>query len=55
MDIRNEKWQSVKSLRSQGKYAILVYGKIVVKGSLENDDYYFCLLLLWKNYIPKQT
>ena len=24
-----------------------------VKVILENDDYYFCLLLLWKNYIPK--
>ena len=31
MDIREEKWKSVKSLRSQGKYAILVYDKIVVK------------------------
>ena len=31
MDIRKEKWKSVKSLRSQGKYAILVYDKIVVK------------------------
>ena len=33
MDIRKEKWKSVKSLRSQSKYAILVYDKIVVKGS----------------------
>ena len=33
MDIRKEKWKSVKSLRSQGKYAILVYDKIVVKGN----------------------
>ena len=34
MGIRKEKWKSVKSLRSQGKYAILVYDKIVVKGNL---------------------
>ena len=27
MDIRKEKWKLVKSLRSQGKYAILVYHK----------------------------
>ena len=27
MDIRKDKWKSVKSLRSQGKYAILVYEK----------------------------
>ena len=33
MDIRKEKWKSVKSLRSQGKYAVLVYDKIVVKGN----------------------
>ena len=33
MDIRKEKWKSVKSLRSQGKYGNLVYGKIVVKGN----------------------
>ena len=33
MDIRKEKWKSVKLLRSQGKYAILVYDKIVVKGN----------------------
>ena len=31
MNIRKEKWKSVKLLRSQGKYAILVYDKIVVK------------------------
>ena len=33
MDIREEKWKSVKSLQSQGKYVILVYDKIAVKGS----------------------
>ena len=33
MDIMKEKWKSVKSLRSQGKYAVLVYDKIVVKGN----------------------
>ena len=31
MDIRKEKWKSVKLLRSQGKHAILVYDKTVVK------------------------
>ena len=33
MDIRKDKWKSVKLLRSQGKYAILVCDKIVVKGN----------------------
>ena len=33
MDIRKEKWKSVKSLRSQGKYAILVCDKIAPKGN----------------------
>ena len=33
MDIRKEQWKSVKSLRSQRKYVILVYDKIVVKGN----------------------
>ena len=33
MDIRKDKWKSGKSLRSQGKYAILIYDKIVVKGN----------------------
>ena len=28
--------------------------KLLSKVILESDDYYFCLLLLWKNYIPKQ-
>ena len=43
MDIRKEKWKSVKSLRSQGKYAILVYDKIVVKGNFRKR----CLLFLF--------
>ena len=43
MDIRKEKWKSVKSLRSQSKYAILVYDKLVVKGILENNEICFCL------------
>ena len=33
IDIRKDKWKSVKSLRRQGKYAILVYDKTVVKGN----------------------
>ena len=33
MDIRKEKWKSVKSLRSPGKYAILGYDKIVIIGN----------------------
>ena len=33
MDIRKEKWMSVKSLKSQGKYGVLVYDKNVVKGN----------------------
>ena len=32
IDIRKDKWKSVKS-RRQGKYAILVYDKTVVKGN----------------------
>ena len=31
MDIRKEKWKSAQSLRSSGKYTILVYYKIVAK------------------------
>ena len=37
MDIRKEKWKSVKSLRSQDKYDILVYDKIVVKGNFRKQ------------------
>ena len=57
MDIRKEKWKSVKSLRSQGKYAVLFWymTKLLSKVILENDDYYFCLLLFWKNYIHEET
>ena len=33
IDIRKEKWKSIKSLRSQVKYAILIYVKIVVRGN----------------------
>ena len=34
---RKKKWSSVKSLRSQGKYATLVYEKIVVKGKFRKQ------------------
>ena len=37
MDIRKEKQKSVKPLRSQVKYAILVYGKTVMKGNFERQ------------------
>ena len=37
MDIRKEKWKSVKSMRSQGKYAISVYDKIVVKSNFRKQ------------------
>ena len=37
MNIRKEKWKSVKWLRSQGMYAILVYDKIVVKGNFRKQ------------------
>ena len=33
MDIRKAKWKLVKSLRSQGKYAVVVYDKIAVRGN----------------------
>ena len=32
MDIRKEKWETVKNLRKQGTYAVLVYDKVVTKG-----------------------
>ena len=37
MDIRKVKWKSVKSLKSQGKFAILVYDKISVKGNFRKQ------------------
>ena len=37
MDIRKEKWKSVKSMRSQGKYAISIYDKIVVKSNFRKQ------------------
>ena len=41
VDIRKEKWSSVNPLRSQGKYAILIYDKIVVKGNFRKIFIYF--------------
>ena len=32
LEIRKEKWKEVKELRKNGTYAILVYGKVVIKG-----------------------
>ena len=32
LEIRKEKWKEVKELRENGTYAILVYGKVVIKG-----------------------
>ena len=32
LEIRKEKWKEVKELRKNGKYAILVYDKVVTKG-----------------------
>ena len=32
LQIRKEKWKEVKELRKNGTYAILVYGKVVIKG-----------------------
>ena len=46
MDIRKDKWKSVKSLRSQGKYAILVYDKIVVKGNFRRRRLLFLFIII---------
>ena len=51
IDIRKEKRKSVKSLRSQGKYAISVYDKIVVKGNLRKRWLFlFIIMTLEKLY-----
>ena len=46
MDIRKDKWKSVKLLRSQGKYAILVYDKIVVKGNFRRRRLLFLFIII---------
>ena len=40
------KWKSVKSLKSQGRYAILVYDKIVVKGNFRKQGYLFLFVII---------
>ena len=46
MDIRKDKWKSVKSFRSQGKYAILVYEKIVVKSNFRRRRLLFLFIII---------
>ena len=46
MDIRKDKWQSKKSLRSQGKDAILVYDKTVVKGNFRRRRLLFLFIII---------
>ena len=46
IDIRKDKWKSVKSLGSQGKYSILVYVKIVVKGNFRRRRLLFLLIII---------
>ena len=46
MDIRKDKWKSVKLLRSQGKYAILVYDEIVVKGNFRRRRLLFLFIII---------
>ena len=45
-DIRKDKWKSVKLLRSQGKYAILVYDEIVVKGNFRRRRLLFLFIII---------
>ena len=54
MNIRKEKWKSVKSLRSQGKYAVLVYDKIVVTGNFRKQ-LLFSFIINLSIYILKET
>ena len=46
MDIRKDKWKSVKSLRSQGQYAILLFDKIVVKGNFRRRRLLFLFIII---------
>ena len=46
MDIRKDKWQSKKSLRSQGKDASLVYDKTVVKGNFRRRRLLFLFIII---------
>ena len=46
MDIRKDKWQSKKSLRSQGKDAILVYDKTVVRGNFRRRRLLFLFIII---------
>ena len=46
MDIRKDKWKSVKLLRSQGKCAILVCDKIVVKGNFRRRRLLFLFIII---------
>ena len=46
MDIRKDKWQSKISLRSQGKDAILVYDKTVVKGNFRRRRLLFLFIII---------
>ena len=46
IDIGKDKWKSVKSLRSHGKYAILVYDKIVVKGNFRRRRLLFLFIII---------
>ena len=46
MDIRKDNWKSVKSLRSQDKYAILVHDKIVVKANFRERQLLFLFTII---------
>ena len=46
MDIRKDKWKSVKLLKSQGKYTILVFDKIVVKGNFRRRRLLFLFIII---------
>ena len=48
MDIKKQKWKSVKSLRSQGKYAISVYDKIAVKGYFRKRSLLFLFIIIFE-------
>ena len=48
MDIKKQKWKSVKALRSQGKYAISVYDKIAVKGYFRKRSLLFLFIIIFE-------
>ena len=53
MDIKKEKWKPVKSLRSQSKYAILMYDKIAVKDNFRKQRCLFLFAIILENLYSK--